>query len=67
MATALTTHTTINLSSPLINEAQRLFKGKTKTEIIHEALQRMVRAAKMQNHIKKYAGKGKFVNYDPSH
>lgn len=56
-------HTTLNLSKPLIREARRLFKGKTNTEIIHEALERWIRMNKLERHIKKWAGKGRFRSY----
>jgi len=54
-----TVHTTLNLSSRLIREAQTLFKDKTKTEIIHEALEEAVRRKKLEGHVKKWAGKGR--------
>ena len=54
------THTTINLSSHLIEEAQQIFKEMSKTEIIHEALRRMLQAEKMEQHVKKWKKKGSF-------
>ena len=55
-------HTTLNLSKHLISEAQKLFRDKTKTEIIHEALARMIRVEKMEKHLKKWKGKDMSVN-----
>lgn len=57
-------HTTFNLSKGLITEASRLFKEKTKTEIIHEALERMIRAEKLARHFKEWKGKGSFKSYE---
>ncbi len=52
-------HTTLNLSKRLIREAESLFKDKTKTEIIHEALGEAIRKEKFARHIHQWAGKGK--------
>lgn len=49
-------HTTLNLSATLINEAVKIFHDMTKTEVIHEALRRMVRAEKLKNHAMQWAG-----------
>lgn len=57
-------HTTLNLSASLINEATKLFEDKTKTEIIHEALRRMIAAEKLKNHALKWAGKGQIETYE---
>lgn len=59
-----TVHTTLNLSKSLIREAQRLFKQKSKTQIIHEALRYLVMTKKMENHLIKWQGKGSFKNYE---
>ncbi len=59
-----TIHTTLNLSAPLIKKAMKLFKGKTKTEIINESLERMVRNREIAEFFKKHAGKAKIVDYD---
>lgn len=56
-------HTTLNLSKQLMKEAMRLFKDKTKTEIIHEALTRMIQSTKLQEHLRNWAGKGNFKSY----
>lgn len=56
----VTRHTTVNLSTELMEEAQRLFKGKTKTELLHEGLLRLIELKKDSNLIKKWAGKGRF-------
>lgn len=56
-------HTTLNLSRELIGEAQRLFEGKTKTEIIHEALERIIRVEKLERHMKEWKGKGRIRSY----
>ncbi|MBI4411293.1 MAG: type II toxin-antitoxin system VapB family antitoxin [Deltaproteobacteria bacterium] len=53
-----TVHTTINLSRRMMKEAGRLFKNRTKTEIIHEALGRMIQMEKFKQHLKKWGGKG---------
>lgn len=57
-------HTTLNLSKKLINEALKLFAGKNKTEIIHEALDKMVQTEKLGRHFKKWKGKGDFKSYE---
>lgn len=56
-------HTTLNLSRTLIREAGRLFRDKSKTEIIHEALRRMIRMEKLDRHLKQWKGKGAFRSY----
>jgi hypothetical protein len=58
------THTTLNLSSRLIKEASKLFREKSKTEIIHEALERMIQAEKLERHLKQWKGKGAFHSYE---
>ena len=57
-------HTTLNLSRDLITQAQRLFKDKTKTEIIHEALRRLIQVEKLEGHVKKWRGKGRIRSYE---
>lgn len=57
-------HTTLNLSKQLMKDAMKLFKNKTKTEIIHEALARMIQSTKLQQHFKNWMGKGNFKYYD---
>lgn len=57
-------HTTFNLSKRLIREAEQLFKGKTRTEIIHEALEEKIYRKRLEAHLKKWAGKGRFRSYD---
>ncbi|HBF13697.1 MAG TPA: hypothetical protein DDW49_10005 [Deltaproteobacteria bacterium] len=57
------THTTLNLSDHLINEALKVFKGLTKTEVIHEALKRVVQMEKMDRHLKHWKGKGRFKSH----
>lgn len=42
----------------MMKEAGRLFKNRTKTEIIHEALGRMIQMEKFKQHLKKWGGKG---------
>ncbi len=56
-------HTTLNLSRRLIKEAQRLFGNKSRTELIHEALEEMIRRKNLIHHIKKWAGRGKIHSY----
>lgn len=56
-------HTTINLSKPLMREALELFKDKSKTEIIHEALKELIRREKIACHVKKWAGKAHIRSY----
>lgn len=56
-------HTTLNLSRPLMKEAKLLFKDKTKTQIIHEALDRLIKAEKLSQHFKKWQGKGSFKSH----
>lgn len=56
-------HTTLNLSRHLIHEARRLFKDKTSTEIIHEALGEMIRRERLERHVKKWAGKGRIRSH----
>ena len=58
------THTTMNLSTRLIREAQRIFRDRTKTEIIREALERLIAQEKAVRHFKKWAGKGRFRSYE---
>lgn len=57
-------HTTLNLSGRLIGEAKRLFQDMTKTEIIHEALRRMIQTERLQQHVKKWKKKGSFESYE---
>ncbi len=59
-----TVHTTLNLSTPLIREAKKLFADRTKTEIIHEALERLITTEKLLRHLQKWAGKGHFKDYE---
>lgn len=59
-----TIHTTINLSKDLIEEALKLFRNKTKTELIHEALSKMIESKKLEKHFKKWKGKGHFKSYE---
>jgi putative antitoxin of VapBC-like toxin-antitoxin system len=54
-----TVHTTLNFSKRLLQEMRRLFKDKTNTEVIHEAVEEMVRRAKLEQFVKKYAGKAR--------
>ena len=56
-------HTTLNLSKRLIKEAKKLFGDKTNTEIIHEALEEMIRRKSLIYTVKKWAGKGKIHSY----
>ncbi|MBI2982157.1 MAG: hypothetical protein HYY44_07700 [Deltaproteobacteria bacterium] len=56
-------HTTFNLSRRLIREARSFLKDRTITEVIHEALERLIRMEKRAQHIKKWAGKGHFRSY----
>ena len=58
------THTTLNLSAPLIKEAKRLFADRTKTEIIHDALERLIVTEKLIRHLKKWSGRGRFKDYE---
>lgn len=58
-----TVHTTLNLSRDLIREAKKIFKNKTKTQIIHEALQLMIQMEKTHKHFQRYKGKGSFKSY----
>lgn len=58
------THTTLNLSDRLIREAQKIFRDRSKTEIIHEALERLITQEKAVRHFKKWAGKGRFRSYE---
>lgn len=58
-----TIHTTLNLSAPLIKKAMKLFKGKSKTEIIHEGLEKMVKNREIEIFIRKHAGKTKIIDY----
>lgn len=56
-------HTTLNLSVRLVKEASRLFKDKSKTEIIHEALARLIQMEQFRQHVMKWSGKGHFKSY----
>lgn len=56
-------HTTFNLSTRLIKEARRLFKDKSKTEIIHEALSRLIQMERFRHHVTKWSGKGHFKSH----
>ncbi|MBF0492996.1 MAG: type II toxin-antitoxin system VapB family antitoxin [Deltaproteobacteria bacterium] len=59
-----TVHTTINISADLMKRAMKVFKGKTKTEIIHECLENSVRNYEVVDFFKKNAGKSKVVDYE---
>ncbi len=59
-----TIHTTINISLPLMKKAMKLFKGKTKTQIIHESLERMIQSESLEKHFRTWKGKGKFKSYE---
>lgn len=56
-------HTTLNLSLRLIHQADQLFKDKTRTQIIHEALERMIRMERLERHVLKWKGKGRFKTH----
>ena len=58
-----TVHTTLNLSKSLMEEAREIFGDKTKTEIIHDALKRMIQSEKLKKHFKKWVGKGAFRSH----
>ncbi len=58
------THTTMNLSRRLMREVQKVFPDRTKTAIIHEALERLLAQEKAVRHFRKWAGKGRFQNYE---
>jgi len=57
-------HTTLNLSKPLMSKARKLFKDKTQTDIIHEAVERLVQAEMLARHVKKWSGKVKVHDYE---
>ena len=58
-----TIHITLNLSKKFMQEAKRIFKNKTKTQSIHEALQRMIHLEKMHQHFTVFKGKGAFKSH----
>ena len=57
-------HTTLNLSRNLILEARELFKDKSNTEIIHAALEDVIRREKIARHVKKWSGKANIHAHD---
>lgn len=56
-----TKHTTLNLSQTLITQAMKLLGDSNKTQVIHEALRRLVYAERLKNHAEKWGGKLKLA------
>jgi Arc/MetJ family transcription regulator len=58
------TLTSIRLRTKLADEAAKILGVKTRTEAIHEALERVVRTGKYKATMRKYAGKLSFPRCD---
>jgi Arc/MetJ family transcription regulator len=58
------TLTSIRLKTKLADEAAKVLGVKTRTEAIHEALERVIRTEKRKAIMRKYAGKLSFPGYD---
>ena len=56
--------TSIRLNTKLADEAMKLMGAKSRTEVIHEALEEAVELRRFKKLMKKYGGKLKFAGAD---